>query len=81
MPAGSHQQSSNLGSRNNQNWDALAGMSAPKRSRDHDYEDPAGLMYRFVSIIYCIPFVRYGISDLIYDATVKLIIKVVFGDN
>ncbi|XP_029045737.1 uncharacterized protein LOC117603065 isoform X2 [Osmia lignaria lignaria] len=47
MPAGSHQQSSGgLGSRSNQNWDSLAGMSAPKRSRDHDYEDPAGLMYR-----------------------------------
>lgn len=46
MPAGSHQQSSSLGSRTNQNWDSLAGMSAPKRSRDHDYEDPAGLMYR-----------------------------------
>ncbi|XP_071868359.1 uncharacterized protein isoform X1 [Bombus fervidus] len=46
MPAGSHQQSSGLGSRSNQNWDSLAGMSAPKRSRDHDYEDPSGLMYR-----------------------------------
>ncbi|XP_076392137.1 uncharacterized protein LOC100876048 isoform X2 [Megachile rotundata] len=47
MPAGTHQQSSaGLGSRSNQNWDSLAGMSAPKRSRDHDYEDPAGLMYR-----------------------------------
>ncbi|XP_076480271.1 uncharacterized protein LOC117156311 isoform X1 [Bombus vancouverensis nearcticus] len=46
MPAGSHQQSSGLGSRSNQNWDSLAGMSAPKRSRDHDYEDSAGLMYR-----------------------------------
>ncbi|XP_078035652.1 uncharacterized protein LOC144469349 isoform X1 [Augochlora pura] len=46
MPAGSHQQSSSLGSRTNQNWDTLAGMSAPKRSRDHDYEDPTGLIYR-----------------------------------
>ncbi|XP_076283898.1 uncharacterized protein LOC143210685 isoform X4 [Lasioglossum baleicum] len=46
MPAGTHQQSSSLGSRTNQSWDSLAGMSAPKRSRDHDYEDPAGLMYR-----------------------------------
>lgn len=50
MPAGSHQQSSAVGSRSNQNWDSLAGMSAPKRSRDHDYEDPAGLMYRLVTI-------------------------------
>lgn len=48
MPAGNHQQSSSLNSRSNQNWDSLAGMSAPKRSRDHDYEDHAGLMYRFV---------------------------------
>lgn len=46
MPAGNHQQSSSLNSRSNQNWDSLAGMSAPKRSRDHDYEDHAGLMYR-----------------------------------
>lgn len=50
MPAGNHQQSSSLNSRSNQNWDSLAGMSAPKRSRDHDYEDHAGLMYRFVTI-------------------------------
>lgn len=50
MPAGSHQQSSAVGSRSNQNWDSLAGMSAPKRSRDHDYEDPTGLMYRLVTI-------------------------------
>lgn len=49
MPAGSHQQSSGLGSRSNQNWDSLAGMSAPKRSRDHDYEDSAGLLYRLVT--------------------------------
>ncbi|XP_017879572.1 homeobox protein TGIF2-like isoform X2 [Ceratina calcarata] len=46
MPAGSHQQSSGLGTRSSQTWDSLAGMSAPKRSRDHDYEDPAGLIYR-----------------------------------
>ncbi|KAK2582650.1 hypothetical protein KPH14_004929 [Odynerus spinipes] len=46
MPGGSHQQASGINQRTNQNWDPLAGMSAPKRSRDHDYEDAAGLLYR-----------------------------------
>ncbi|XP_051159400.1 homeobox protein TGIF2-like isoform X2 [Leptopilina boulardi] len=46
MPGGSHQQASSLSPRATPEWDPLAGMSAPKRSRDHDYEDPTGLMYR-----------------------------------
>lgn len=47
MPGGSHQQASSLSPNEAPEWDdPLAGMSAPKRSRDHDYEDPAGLMYR-----------------------------------
>lgn len=67
MPAGNHQQSSSLNSRSNQNWDSLAGMSAPKRSRDHDYEDHAGLMYRFVTI-YILFIIRiYYIIIFVYN--------------
>lgn len=46
MPGGSHQQASSLSPRATPEWDPLAGMSAPKRSRDHDYEDATGLIYR-----------------------------------